>query len=219
MVLVSHIYKFIYIKNKKVAGSSVESFFGQFCTNPNNKYSFSDNIAEQKSNYGIIGARGDAAQSLRVSENDTWRDHKTALKIQEDLGTNIFDKYLKFCVIRNPYDAMVSYYYHVLHKKRIDSTLSFKDFAKKYKTENFSIYSINEKSVCNYYIRYENLKEDIIRLCKILNINKYDINDLPNHKSGLRDKNIHYRDFYDEETRKIVYKNHKNEFELFNYTF
>ena len=27
MVLVSHKYKFIYIKNKKVAGSSVESFF------------------------------------------------------------------------------------------------------------------------------------------------------------------------------------------------
>ena len=30
MVLISHKYKFIYIKNVKVAGTSVESFFGQF---------------------------------------------------------------------------------------------------------------------------------------------------------------------------------------------
>ena len=29
MVLVSHKYKFIYIKNVKVAGTSVESFFGK----------------------------------------------------------------------------------------------------------------------------------------------------------------------------------------------
>lgn len=32
MVLISHKYKFIYIKNRKVAGSSIQSFFGKYYT-------------------------------------------------------------------------------------------------------------------------------------------------------------------------------------------
>ena len=57
MVLVSHIYKFIYIKNKKVDGSSVESFFGKYCQNPNKEYEYTDEIDESVSKFGIIGGR------------------------------------------------------------------------------------------------------------------------------------------------------------------
>lgn len=37
MVLISHKYKFIYIKNYKVGGTSCEVFFQQFCVNNNNQ--------------------------------------------------------------------------------------------------------------------------------------------------------------------------------------
>lgn len=57
MVLISHIYKFIYIKNKKVAGSSVESFFGQFCYDPEIKYVFEDSQKNYISDFGIISSR------------------------------------------------------------------------------------------------------------------------------------------------------------------
>lgn len=57
MVLVSHIYKFIYIKNMKVAGSSVESFFGKYCQDPNKEYNYNDTIDESIDEFGIIGAR------------------------------------------------------------------------------------------------------------------------------------------------------------------
>ena len=46
MVLVSHRYNFIYIKNKKVAGSSVESFFGKYCCDPSSNYLYTDKIDE-----------------------------------------------------------------------------------------------------------------------------------------------------------------------------
>ena len=211
MVLVSHKYKFIYIKNRKVAGSSVESFFGQFCINPVEKYSFDDSIAEHIDDYGIIGSR-----TKLVSLNDKWKNHKSAISIKTDLGDDTFNQYIKFCVIRNPYDIMVSAYF--FYTKAEENT-SFKEFSKKKRINNFEIYSINGNSVCDYYIRYENLQEDIVKMCTILNINNYDINDLPTHKSEFRDKQKHYREYYDEETRKIVYENHKKEFELFGYTF
>ena len=83
----------------------------------------------------------------------------------------------------------------------------------------FRRYSIKGKSVCDYHIRYEHLHEDIVELCKILNITNYDIKDLPNFKSEVRDKSKHYSQFYDDETKKLVYEKCKEEFELFGYKF
>jgi hypothetical protein len=208
MVLVSHKYRFIYIKNSKVAGSSVESFFGKFCKNPKTKYSYSDNRKQIISSYGILGSTG-----IYVKKNDKWYNHMNALKIRKNLGSMIFNKYIKFCVVRNPYDVIVSSYFY----KKIKEP--FKQYARKFKKSNLRTYSINNKSVCNYYIRYEHLKEDIIKMCEILNITNYNINSLPHHKSNYRNKKLSYKKFYDEETRKIVYKKHIKEFKLFGYTF
>ena len=59
MVLVSHKYKFIYIKNVKVAGTSVESFFGKYCIDPEKDYSYNDCINEHIDEFGILGSRGE----------------------------------------------------------------------------------------------------------------------------------------------------------------
>ena len=211
MVLVSHKYKFIYIKNRKVASTSVESFFGKYCQNPNKEFDYTKESSSQKiDEYGIIGRRGRGI-------GNKWRKHKSASLIKEDLGENKFNKYIKFCVIRNPYDKMVSKYYWDNRGK--EEKGSFKEFAIKYNCNNLDVHCIDGKSVCDYFIRYENLEEDIIKLCKILNIKDYDINDLPKFKSNVRKDKSHYSTFYDEETRKIVYEKHKKEFELFGYTF
>tara|TARA_B110000977_G_scaffold34394_2_gene45955 strand:+ start:1397 stop:2017 length:621 start_codon:yes stop_codon:yes gene_type:complete len=206
MVIISHRYKFIYIKNKKVAGSSVESFFGQFCINPSKEYNFSDKIDQCISTYGIIGKRLNG-------KGNNWPPHKTAISIKKDLDYNTFNTYIKFCVIRNPYDKIVSRYFWNKSNK------PFNNFVKLTNVSNLNIHCINGKSVCNYFIRYEHLEEDIIKLCNILGIEKFDINDLPKHKSTHRINKSHYSKFYDDETRKIVYKNHKKEFELFGYKF
>ena len=129
MVLVSHKYKFIYIKNEKVAGSSVESFFGSFCQNPEKIYNYDDAIMQSIDNYGIIGSRLEGAQ-----KEDVWKNHINATEIKRRLGNDIFSKYFKFAVIRNPYDTIVSYYYWDKSK------LPFKEYAKNnYLSSNFTV--------------------------------------------------------------------------------
>jgi len=207
MVLVSHKYKFIYIKNKKVAGSSVESFFGKYCLNPNLKYHYNDKIDEHNDEYGIIGSR-------RGGNATIWVNHKPAKEIKKELGDKMFNEYTKFCVIRNPYDKMVSKYFFRGAKT------TFKEFIKNHTSSNINHYFIDKKSVCNYYIRYENLEKDIIELCKILGIENYNITELPNFKSTQRkNKNKHYSKYYDDETKSIVDKVCSKEFELFGYKF
>ena len=210
MVLISHIYKFIYIKNSKVAGTSVESFFDQFCVDPNQKHIFKHSTTIVKSKFGIIGSR--------LRNGKIWQNHMSATDIKKHKEKE-FDTYLKFCVVRNPYDTAVSKYFWRNQNKRYKS---FKEYIKKSficEPSQFKRYSINRKSVCDYHIRYEHLHEDIVELCKILNITNYDLKDLPNFKSGFRDKSKHYSQFYDDETKKLVYEKCKEEFELFNYTF
>jgi hypothetical protein len=207
MVLVSHKYKFIYIKNVKVASSSVESFFGSFCQNPEKIYNYDDEIMQSIDDYGIIGSR------LRgVQEKDIWKNHINATELKTRLGNDLFSEYFKFAVIRNPYDVIVSKYYWEKF------TLPFKEYAKSQIIDNLNRCSIDGESVCDYYIRYENLLEDIVNVCKLLNIDNYDINNLPKHKTNIRPNN-NYKDFYDEETKIKVYNNNENEFKKFGYDF
>lgn len=209
MVLVSHKYKFIYIKNGKVAGSSVESFFGRYCLDPKKNYNYDDVISEHIDDYGIIGSRMSGVNK----RSDKWISHKNAKSIKRDLGEKIFNEYLKFCVIRNPYDKMVSLYFW----KNKDKNISFKQFAFKNSCNNLNKHCIDSKSVCNYFIRFEHLEEDIKTLCEKLEIKSYDLSLLPKHKSMYRVNKQHWSHYYDEETKKIVYNNHKEEFELFGY--
>ena len=226
MVLVSHKYKFIYIKNKKVAGSSVESFFGQFCLDPKKKYTFDDKVDEDSDMYGIISSRRQGGTGIKLN----WRPHMNAMDIKKKLGIDKFNNYLKFCVVRNPYEKLVSAYWWKISKyaeKGIQYNPSIEDFRNKLRKGKFlgvnnlkNMHSLNgKKSVCNFFIRYENLEEDIVKLLSILNIKKYDLSKLPNHKSNPKKINVHYSKYFGEKEREIVEKEFRNELDLFDYSF
>ena len=211
MVLVSHVYKFIYLKNHKVAGTSVESFFGQFCIDPANKktYSFAEEQNEQITPYGILGSR-------MKGKNTVWYNHKNAKEIKRDLGNEKFNDYFKFCIVRNPYDLMVSFYFFC--KSQDD----FKTFCKKSNHINVTnVYRIflDNKPVCQYYIRYENLMNDILSVLEKLGIKDFDLNDLPKHKANINTHDKPYQAYYDEETKEIVKRLFKKEIDMFNYEF
>jgi len=132
MVLVSHRYQFIYLKNYKTASSSVEAFFGKFCVDPTIAYTFEDNRYHTiNTSYGILGSAIPMTFEYKTtvlqftSENVTrvpiptihlpqsvvWVNHQSAMDVKTKLGESMFLQYTKFCVIRNPYDYMVSSYY------------------------------------------------------------------------------------------------------------
>ena len=229
MVLISHRKSFIYIKTAKTASTSVEAYFEKYCLDPNEKYEQIHLRQINISEFGIIGYRGAGKSDNR------FFNHMSASEIKDRIGDDKFNKYFKFCVIRNPYDKMVSKYF-MFRKMNDNKYESFKDFCIRTDCFNLEIYSINNKPVCDYYIRYENLYEDIKKVCNILNI-EFNLKDLPSYYSSkekyysyiehkyisLRQKECKnpkdYRKYYDEEIKKIVYEKHKKEFELWNYDF
>ena len=123
-MLISHRKQFIYTKTAKTAGTSVEVYFEKYCM-PEGAWEFSHSHDEYVSAEGIIGYRG------KHSWGKKWRNHMSALKIKNNIGNSIWDKYYKFCVIRNPFDKLVSGFY--MQEKRI------KNYGKKKRISSVSI--------------------------------------------------------------------------------
>lgn len=210
-MLVSHRYKFIYIKIQKVAGTSVESFFGQFCCDPEQPYTFEHASDETVNEFGIIGAR-------MGGKEHNWLPHKPARGIYEDLGKNIFKSYFKFCVIRNPWDIVVSFYcWHYRDKKQTKE--GFTKFVGQFENRDWKIHTIDDAPICDFYIRYETLEDDIRHVCSTLGITEYNLNDLPTFKKGSRRLDKHYSEYYTDETRDIVSKKFQKEIQFFGYSF
>src|ERR1044071_3613051 len=104
-MLVSHRKRFIYTKTGKTAGTSVEVYFEPWCVPAGAGWGAEGERAEEVSEAGIIGFRG--GPKFR-GPNVKWWNHMPAAEIKGYLGDEIWNSYFKFCVVRNPFDQMVS---------------------------------------------------------------------------------------------------------------
>ena len=132
--------------------------------------------------------------------------------------------YIKFSVIRNPWERMVSYWNYrqsvawatddgeipiftdwmkFVHQKKSRPLLTMFDFLRD-KTDTI-------KNI--HLIRFENLQEDFDIVCDKIKIPKQE---LP-HSNNRNHK--HYTEYYDDETREIVAEKYAKDIEYFGYKF
>ena len=108
-MIVSHEHKFIFIKTKKTAGSTLEKLLYPYL-----------------GDYDICsGSSRDNTPSLGVPPNTNG--HIWWNEIQANYARNEWDKYFKFTIERNPWDKMVSAYYW--HRKIKPQQFADMDFA------------------------------------------------------------------------------------------
>jgi len=104
-VIVSHKYRFIFIKTHKVAGTSIEFALTRFAGEDSIVTPFSVRIDErerERSGFGI-------ARNNKTGAGE-YRAHTAAEEVRNLLGRETFGRYFKFSVERNPYDKVVSLY-------------------------------------------------------------------------------------------------------------
>lgn len=218
-MLVSHRKQFIFTKTVKTASTSTEIFFEPFAM-PEGEWEFTHQRDEYESPSGIIGLRGTRVQG----ESYKWLNHMSAKRIKILLPESVWNSYYKFCNIRNPYDKVVSYFFHKNRKNLVD--LDKNDVIDSFRTwcagenlvQDTNKYLIDGNVVVDKFIRYENLKEDISSICNLLNI-EASIDDLKSLKTLKMSRSIKMKDLYDEATKSIVEKEYSFELEYFKYKF
>ncbi len=236
-MLISHRKQFIVTKGKKTAGTSVESFFERYCM-PEGSWEPLHRRPEHVSDAGVIGHRGRHAKGSR------WRNHMAAEEIRNLIGADIWDRYYKFTVVRNPFDKLVSLYYWLENRKQtytlkrkgkaviakvtplgnpIDQAKGdtdierFRSWISQGGTvEDRQTYLIDGEPCLDDYIRFEQLAVDIERICHHLDL-PYSAEALPRFKGGIRPDRAPVADFYDAKTEAMVRTQFSWEFETLGY--
>ncbi len=90
-MIISHQYKFIFIKTIKTAGTSIEVFLSQVC-GPND----------------ILTPIYPHVDPHVARNYEGFYNHMPGPQIRDRVGREVWDNYFKFCVERNPWDKTIS---------------------------------------------------------------------------------------------------------------
>ena len=182
-MIISHKFKVIFIKLKKVSGTSFEIAFSKYCDSGD----VVTTIEEEEKRISL----GYKARNYRYFMTKLWltklkmftgipkyRNFKTSLshlgakEIEQIIGADIWNNYLKIAIIRSPYEKAISYYFW---KKRKEKPTIVKDDFEEFvsliyhRRKNnplldYDLVHIKGKSVVDFIVRYEHSAEDIENL-------------------------------------------------------
>lgn len=219
-MLVSHRAKFIYTKTLKTAGTSVELYFEPLClTSADAEANRVQRHDEQISDAGIVGFRGRGRRDSAVK----WWNHMPAADIKALLGDEIWNSYFKFCVVRNPFDKVISLFYFWRKAGRIavDPDATDSEQLETWLSNN-SIprdrdkYTIDGKFCLDTVIHYERLHQDLERVCARIGV-RWNPAAFPAHKIGFRPAGTRIASLYTARAARIVRDRFDFEFKFFGY--
>jgi len=168
----------------------------------------------------IFQTRDNFYYSIQKKKLFFFRSHITCGEFYKLMENEPILNYLKFAVIRNPWDRMVSRYFY---SKKISD--KFKDYTFK----QFVDYDIrNNLSIIQQYnyccddrnnfcldkvIKFENLNDDFNQVCSTI----YNKKNILNHFNQSEHKK--YQEYYDLNTKNKIYNTCKKDIDFFEYEF
>jgi|TARA_B110000263_G_scaffold233657_1_gene230667 hypothetical protein len=213
-MIVSHQHRFVFIKTRKTAGTSIEIALAEHC-GPADIITPIDEVDEQiRRELGHRGpqnfevrrpASGLGGLISRLFGRNVVRhyNHAPASLIRARIGPQSYDSYRKFCVVRNPWDRAVSLYFWRKNRpgsENLDKEMSFAEFVRDTPADVLSdahIFTIDGAAAVDRFVRYENLAEDLTTALAELDLPAID---LPWAKSGTRETKDHYSWIFDDES-------------------
>lgn len=230
-MIISHKYKFIFIKTSKTAGTSVEIGLSRFC-DPSDVitpvaredeqirkrlgYPGPQNTVIPYSKYGVK----DWFYKLVQGKPKRFYNHMPAHKIKPVVGRQIWNDYFKFCVERNPWDRTIScYYWKTRHRHPAPTITEFIDSDEVYtlKKKGALLYTINGQIAVDHICRYENLDEELEMIARRLKLPQKLA--LPKAKGQYRKDRLSYQQLLSSADRDKITRIFADEIARFGYDY
>jgi len=216
-MIVSHKYRFIFLRTEKTASTSLTSALRE---------ALGDDVLHaglKRPAWAKYSPIHHGALKRNFPDLFGLHPHAMTRQVRRVLGREIFDNYFKFTVERNPWERQVSLYTHREWKKG-NTDLNFdRDMrsvlyrsTEYVRLDNWSIYAIGDRIVADRVLRYEHLEDDLLGLSRELEFPAP--LRLPNLRQYSKDR-PHYSTFYSDETRRLVAEWYSKEIEALGYRF
>lgn len=179
-MIISHKHRFIFVKTFKTAGTSIEVFLSRHC-GPSD----------------VLTPILPHLEPHRPRNHEGYFNHMPAAEIRDRVGREIWQRYFKFCVERNPWDKTLSYYHMMNHRRggglTFDQFLAEGDLPINYPkyTEPADL----DRVIVDRVVRYERLNEELTAIFAQMGIPFAGSLGL-RAKSEYRTDRRHYREIY-----------------------
>jgi len=201
-MIISHKYRFIFIKTIKTAGTSVEVYLSPHCG------------AED-----ILTAIDPPVEGHEARNQGGFYHHYSAWGVRQAVPKDIWSTYFKFCVERNPWDKTVSDFCMLRHRSggglRFEDYLSAGQFCR-----SWELYTDmdNRKILVDRILRYEQLDQELGEVFTTLGVpwvGRLDVF----AKSSYRTDRQHYRNWYTDSQQALIGRVFADEIREFGYSF
>lgn len=228
-MILSHKFKFIFIKTAKTAGTSIEIYLSKFCGEqdvvtpifpefeahvPRNHKALFNPVPE------TLEYRGRKAwyTLLCLYRRDRFYNHIPANIVKCRISPEVWTKYFKFCVERNPWDKTVSHFQMLKH--RSNGTLSLEQYLNRGDfCINYPLYTNRRgEIIVDEIIKYENLLEGLDRVFRRIGV-PYNGELGVNAKSEYNKERRSYQEVFKGGHRAILQKAFKREISMHGYLF
>ena len=207
-MIASHAHRFVFIKTRKTAGTSLEIALSRHCGPADVVTRISPEDELLRAAAGGVGPQNDDTSPSSYA-------HMGARRVIKVIGREAWDSYFTFAVERNPYDVVASSYRFSARKPSYTKT--FAEFVRTPRrldrlALNERLYRMGGRVVVDQVYRYEELPAAIADLSSRLGLEL----DLPHAKQG---SGQHYRELYGPGDAEIVGERFARTIREFGYEF
>lgn len=223
MVVVSHQHRFIFLKTRKTAGTSIEMLLEKKIAPSGHQVVEGTPTISWRG--GIIGARLQV-KTEADSAKRRWREHMPARYIKDKLGESIWEDYFRFTAVRNPFEHAVSSFFWNRHHNSLPPLSDFDEaralfdeflLSPSYKSDR-SVVHVKNEFIAQEAIRFEHIADDLLCVGQKVGL-ELRIEDLPYTKSETgKFPNRHVGDYFDEARRALVLERMAWVFDHFDYS-
>ena len=233
-MIVSHSHRFIFIKTRKPAGTTVEIALSRYLADGDVVTPISPDDEELRAGLGYPGPRNDlipvrrytarqVARAVRRGRRERYANHTALRDLRRTMSAREFDDYTKFTIERNSWDREVSmYWWHTKPRPgsgseptRRPSMLDYIRTIKQF--SNLCLYTIDDEVAVDRVCRYEELEDDLADLMADIGVGG--TIDLPKAKSQFRLDRRPLNEVLGEEERELIADRCRREIAEFGYTF
>lgn len=168
-MIISHRYRFIFIKTRKTAGTSIEIGLSKFCDESDVVTELGEK-QEIKDRFGYTGGRNSRVPVSNWTARDfvklplrgvpAFQSHSPASYVRDRVPARVWRDYYTIAFERNPFDRIVSQYFWNTRQTQ----QPFHDYlenATGYRLSNWGMYADGNEIIVDRVARFENLTEEL----------------------------------------------------------